>query len=85
MVQESSLHFLDPKILQNAATLHISELQIEDEAKYYCVILKNSVSHGDTGKGRSRYKLYVLIRSFDRGHTEAARKEAGRYIEQCLG
>lgn len=42
---------------KNAAKLHISELQAEDEAVYYCSIWQDSVSHSDTCRWRSWKKL----------------------------
>jgi pre-B lymphocyte gene len=35
----------------NSALLHISGVQIENKAEYYCLIGYNSVLHFDTGNG----------------------------------
>lgn len=35
---------------KNAADLHISKLQVEDEAVHYCSIWESSAYHSDTGR-----------------------------------
>ncbi|KAK7795072.1 hypothetical protein U0070_005437 [Myodes glareolus] len=47
---------------KNAADLHISQLQEEDEADYYCPIWRSSASHSDTGRWGSRHKSYPVIK-----------------------
>ncbi|CAO2631184.1 Probable non-functional immunoglobulin lambda variable 11-55 [Lemmus lemmus] len=41
---------------KTAADLHISQLQGEDEADYYCAIWESNASHSDTRRCGSRHK-----------------------------